>query len=290
MKLARFSHQNRIALGRVDGDRILDLGQALPSLPPTLIGVLEGGANARAQIAALQATAENTLPLEAVTLLAPIPRPAKYLAIGMNYQAHADEVVAKGVQIPDTQVWFNKQTSCVNDPYAPIHLPLVSDKLDYEVELGVVIGRRCRHVPVEQAQEVIGGYLVTNDVTVRDWQMRSFTWTLGKSFDTHGPIGPWLVTADEVPDPHALEMKLWVNGELRQHAITNDMIYNIHQQIAHLSEVMTLEVGDLIATGTPSGAGVMHEPPRFLALGDVVRAEISGLGHIENRVIAEPAN
>ena len=164
-------------------------------------------------------------------------------------------------------------------------MPRVSDKLDYEAELGVVIGTRCRHVKEEDALTNVAGYLVCNDVSVRDWQMRSPTFTLGKSFDTHGPIGPWITTADEVPDPHALTLHLDVNGEERQRSSTADMIYNIRQQIAYLSTVMTLEPGDLIATGTPSGVGVATK--RYLKVGDIVRVEVDGLGFIENQVAAE---
>jgi 2-keto-4-pentenoate hydratase/2-oxohepta-3-ene-1,7-dioic acid hydratase in catechol pathway len=148
-----------------------------------------------------------------------------------------------------------------------------------------VIGRRCRHVKAAEASSVIGGYLVCDDVTARDWQSRSPTYTLGKSFDTHGPIGPWITTADEVADPHALTMWLTVNGEERQRTSTGDMIYNIFEQIAYLSTVMTLEPGDLIASGTPSGVGIASD--RFLKVGDVVRVEIEQLGAIENRVVAE---
>lgn len=164
--------------------------------------------------------------------------------------------------------------------------PAISDELDYEVELGVVIGRRCRHVPVEDARSVIAGYLVANDVSVRDWlQKRSPTFTLGKSFDTRGPIGPWLTTDDEVADPHALRLRLSVNGEVRQDAHTDDMIYNVYEQIAYLTQVMTLMPGDILATGTPSGIGA--PTGRFLRAGDVVRAEIDGLGAIENTFVAE---
>jgi 2-keto-4-pentenoate hydratase/2-oxohepta-3-ene-1,7-dioic acid hydratase in catechol pathway len=226
-------------------------------------------------------------PLSAVKLEAPILNPSKYLAIGMNYREHAAEAERAGIPVPKSQLWFNKQVSCINGPYDAIELPKISDKLDYEAELGVVIGKRCKHVSVENAQSVIGGYLVTNDVSIRDWQMRSPTFTLGKSFDTHGPIGPWLTTSDEIPDPHALMMRLYVGQELRQETSTGDMIYNIFEQIAYLSTVMTLEPGDLIATGTPSGVGVAKKPPLFLRNGEVVRVEIDQLGHIENTVVAE---
>ena len=218
-------------------------------------------------------------------LAAPINDPQKFLAIGMNYKAHADEAAAAGIPVPTSQLWFNKQVSCITGPYDPIELPKVSDKVDYEAELAFVIGKRCRHVPAEQARSVIAGYLVANDVSVRDWQARSPTFTLGKSFDTHGPIGPWLTTDDEIPDPLALDMRLTVNGEQLQHTSTGDMIYDIYSQIAYLSTVMTLEPGDLISTGTPSGVGIARG--RFLKAGDVVRVEIERLGMIENTVKPE---
>ena len=168
-------------------------------------------------------------------------------------------------------------------------MPRASDWLDYEAELGVVIGRRCRHVSAEDAPSVVAGYLAVNDVTVRDWQIRSPTMTLGKSFNTHGPIGPWMVTPDEVPDPHALRLRMLVNGEVRQDVNTGEMIYDIWQQIAHLSTVMTLEPGDILATGTPSGIGAAFKPPQFRKVGDVMRVEIEGIGAIENIVVPEPA-
>jgi 2-keto-4-pentenoate hydratase/2-oxohepta-3-ene-1,7-dioic acid hydratase in catechol pathway len=220
-----------------------------------------------------------------VTLEAPITDPQKFLAIGMNYRAHAEEAAKAGIPIPKSQLWFNKQVSCINGPTSAIELPQISDQLDYEAEMGVVIGRRCRHVKAADARSMIAGYLVADDVSVRDWQMKSPTFTLGKSFDTHGPIGPWITTDDEVADPHDLLMTLTVNGEERQRTSTGDMIYNIFEQIAYLSTVMTLEPGDLLATGTPAGVGIARG--QFLKDGDVVRVAISGLGAIENRVVAE---
>ena len=186
-------------------------------------------------------------------------------------------------------IFFNKQTTCVTGPHDPIHLPRVSPLLDYEGELAFVIGRRCRHVSRERAAEVIAGYLVVNDVSVRDWQLRTPTMTMGKSFDTHGPMGPWLVTADEIGDPHALELRTWVNGELRQHSNTRHLIYDCFAQVEHLSTAFTLEPGDVVTTGTPAGVGGAMSPPRFLGRGDVVRIEIEKIGSIENRVIEEPA-
>jgi 2-keto-4-pentenoate hydratase/2-oxohepta-3-ene-1,7-dioic acid hydratase in catechol pathway len=252
-------------------------------------GLLQAGPGAMERARAIDIDRAVTWPLADVRLEATVPDPSKFLAIGMNYRKHVQEAIEAGIKVPDSQVWFNKQVSCVNGPFDVVHLPRASDKVDYEAELGVVIGRRCRHVSVADAPSVVAGYLVINDVSVRDWQMRSPTMTLGKSFNTHGPMGPWLVTPDEVPDPHALRMRMLVNGELKQDVSTGEMIYNIWDQIAYLSTVMTLEPGDVIATGTPSGVGVAMKPPQFRQVGDVMRVEIDGIGAIENICIAEPA-
>ncbi len=283
MKLARFhTGDGTVHIGRVDGDEIVDLsgvegvGSSVRELLPELAVLRD----------AIFAADGTRHPLASVTLLAPIDDPQKYLGIGMNYKEHAEEARQAGIPIPTSQLWFNKQVSCIGGPYDDIVKPDVSDELDYEIELGVVIGQRCRHVSVEDARSVIAGYLVTNDVSVRDWlQKRSPTFTLGKSFDTHGPIGPWLTTDDEIDDSLALRMQLTVNGEVRQDWRTDDMIYDIFEQIAYLTQVMTLMPGDILATGTPAGIGA---PTRnFLTVGDVVRAEIEGLGAIENRVVVE---
>lgn len=287
MKLARYRHQGAVTVGAVRDTRVVPLSQLDAEAPSSLKAVLAAGAALLQHLgAALVALpADAGVPLQDVELLAPIDDPQKFLAIGMNYQDHAEEARKAGVPVPTSQLWFNKQVSCIHGPYAGIELPKVSDKLDYEAELGVVIGTRCRHVARADAASVIGGYLVMNDVTVRDWQQRSPTFTLGKSFDTHGPMGPWLTTADEVPDPHALQLTLSVNGEPRQSASTGGMIYDIFEQIAYLSTVMTLEPGDLIATGTPANVGIALG--KFLKVDDVVRVEVSGLGAIENRVVPE---
>lgn len=290
MKLVTFLHSGRVAIGKLDGDQVIDLHASDTQLPTTMLALLQAGAVVMERVRMLDGSSAVTVPLADVQLLAPVPNPSKYLAIGMNYAKHVAEAVEAGIKVPEVQVWFNKQVSCINGPFAPVHMPRpgVSDKLDYEVELCVVIGRRCRHVAAADARSVIAGYMVANDVTLRDWQMRSPTMTLGKSFNTTGPIGPWIVTDDEIADPHALTLRMLVNGELRQQESTSGMVYNIWQQIEHLSAAFTLEPGDLIATGTPSGVGVAMKPPRFLKVGDVMRAEVSGIGFIENTVIAEP--
>ncbi|MER5278592.1 fumarylacetoacetate hydrolase family protein [Streptomyces sp. NPDC002809] len=282
MKIARFRvADGPIRLGRVDGDRITDISD-VPGAGTSLRAILPVLGTLREAFLAADGPG---LPLDAVVLEAPVDEPQKYLGIGMNYKEHAEEARLAGVPIPTSQMWFNKQVSCIVGPYDAIHKPAVSDQLDYEVELGVVIGQRCRHVAAEDARSVIAGYLVANDVSVRDWlAKRSPTFTLGKSFDTHGPIGPWLTTDDEIADPHDLRMRLSVNGEVRQDSPTSDMIHDIYEQIAYLSQVMTLMPGDILATGTPAGIGA--PTGRFLKAGDTVRAEIEGLGVIENHVVA----
>jgi 2-keto-4-pentenoate hydratase/2-oxohepta-3-ene-1,7-dioic acid hydratase in catechol pathway len=286
LKLIRYTHGPRTCIGLLDDGHAVELSGLLPDAPGSLKDVLAGGAALLQRIRAALPKATARVPLSAVRLEAPVPDPQKYLAIGMNYQDHAEEARQAGITIPKTQLWFNKQVSCIVGPYDDVHRPRASEKVDYEAELGVVIGKRCRHVSEADAPEVVGGYFVANDVTARDWQFASPTYTLGKSFDTHGPTGPWIVTPDEVPDPHNLEMRLTVNGELRQKQNTGIMIYNIWQQIAHLSTVMTLMPGDLIATGTCAGVGIALG--KFLQPGDVVRVEIDRIGHIENRIVQEP--
>jgi 2-keto-4-pentenoate hydratase/2-oxohepta-3-ene-1,7-dioic acid hydratase in catechol pathway len=283
MRLARYRlGEGPVRLARVDGDDLIDISDA-PGIGSSLREILPRLPELRDTILAAEGPRH---PLAEVVLEAPIDAPQKYLAIGMNYKEHAEEARQAGIPIPTNQLWFNKQVSCIVGPYANVEKPRVSDALDYEIELGVVIGERCRHVAPEDALSVVAGYLVTNDVSVRDWlQKRSPTFTLGKSFDTHGPIGPWLTTADEIPDPQDLEMRLTVNGEVRQHWRTDDMIHDIAAQIAELSTVMTLMPGDIIATGTPAGIGA--PTGNFLRVGDVVRAEIEGLGVIENTIVAE---
>ncbi len=225
-------------------------------------------------------------PLEEVRLLSPV-EPRKFLAIGLNY---ADHIAESGMEAPKFPVFFNKQVTCVVGPGDDVHLPRVSNLLDYEGELAVVIGARCRHVSADRAHEVILGYTIANDLSLRDWQLRTPTMTMGKSFDTHGPLGPWIVTQDELGDPHDLAIRTFVNDELRQDGNTREMLYNCYEQVAHLSQAFTLEPGDVIATGTPAGIGAVRQPfpEGLLKVGDVVRIEIEGIGELSNRVVEEP--
>lgn len=288
MRLVTFTCRGRLSIGKLADNEVIDLPASDARIPATMRQLLAAGPTAMAWAREVDARRAVTYPLADVRLQAPVPDPSKYLAIGMNYRKHAEEARKAGVDVPQSQVWFNKQVSCVNGPFDPVHMPKVSDKLDYEAELGVVIGKRCRHVEAKDARSVIAGYLVCNDVSVRDWQRRSQTMTLGKSFNTTGPIGPWIVTDDEVADPMALRLRMKVNGQVRQEITTDQMIFGIYEQIAYLSTVMTLEPGDILATGTPEGVGAAMEPPSFLKIGDVMRVEIDGIGHIENTVVAEP--
>jgi 2-keto-4-pentenoate hydratase/2-oxohepta-3-ene-1,7-dioic acid hydratase in catechol pathway len=285
MKLVTFSHEGAIRIGVAEGDTVADVTAVAKEIPTEMTAFLAAGKGSMDRVRALMKSAPR-IPLAQVRFKAPVLRPPEFLAVGLNY---ADHVAETGRDKPSFPLFFNKQSSCVNGPYDPIHLPRASSWLDYEGELGFVIGRRCRHVPRARAHEVIAGYLIVNDVSVRDWQRRAQTMTLGKSFDTHGPCGPWIVTPDELGDPHTLELRTLVNGEERQHSNTRNLFFDCFEQIETLSTVFTLEPGTIISTGTPAGVAGAMKPPKWLKAGDVVRVEIERIGYIENRVIDEPA-
>ncbi|HME73088.1 MAG TPA: fumarylacetoacetate hydrolase family protein [Myxococcota bacterium] len=285
MRLATFTHAGATRVGVLAGDDLVDLAAAAPELPREMVGFLAAGAPALRRAGDLASSARERIPLAQVRLRAPVLRPPKFLAIGLNY---ADHVAESKLEMPKLPTVFNKQSTCVTGPGDPIHMPRVSKALDYEGELGFVIGQRCRHVPRDHAREVIAGYLVVNDVSVRDWQLRVPTWTMGKSFDTHGPIGPWIVTEDELGDPHSLRLRTLVNGEVRQDSNTKNLIFDCFAIVEHLSTAFTLEPGDVVAMGTPAGVGISMKPPQLLKVGDVVRVEIERIGAIENPVIDEP--
>lgn len=284
MRLALYSRDGaapRAALVHADG--IHDIGKHLPSAPPTIAEILAQIDTLRASLQALtKQPADHAL--ADVKLHAPIPRPGKIIALGLNYRDHALEA---NMALPEIQTWFAKMPTTVNGPYDAIELPRVSTRLDYEAELAFVIGKRGRHITREQAPSAIGGYCVSNDVSVRDWQLRTSQFIVGKSFDTHCPFGPWIVTPDEVGDPQTLGIRALVNGEIRQDSNTREMVFDVYAMIEHISQAMTLEPGDLVLTGTPAGVGAVSKPPRYLKEGDVVRIEIDRIGHIENRVVAE---
>jgi 2-keto-4-pentenoate hydratase/2-oxohepta-3-ene-1,7-dioic acid hydratase in catechol pathway len=283
MKLVRYDAKGTPRIGVVKDDGVVDL-VAAGGRWTTMLEIIRGGADSLSEIANIVARADASFTFDSLHLLAPIERPGKYLAIGMNYAKHRAEAEKLGVARSPRQVWFNKQTSCLTGPFDPID-PGVTEQLDYEVELAAVIGTAAKRVSEAEARRHVFGYVVANDVSARDWQLHSPTITMGKSFDTFGPIGPWVVTADEIADPHDLILRCYVNGEKRQESSTREMVANLWAQIAYLSTAFTLEPGDLIATGTPEGVGVAMNPPMFLKPGDVVRCEIDGIGAIENSVI-----
>ena len=286
MKLCTFTHGQRTRIGAVVGELVIDLPAVAPGLPDDMLAFLAAGDEALAAARAAEQNPDVAYPVADVVLQAPVPRPGKILAIGLNY---ADHVAETGAEPPAVQMWFNKQRNAANRPYGTINKPKVSDMLDYEGELAFVIGKRAKHVPVERAHEVIAGYCCGNDVSVRDWQAAARTMQIGKSFDTHAPFGPWLATADEVGDPHNLGIRTLVNEETRQSSNTRHLIFNCFEQIAHLTQSFTLDPGDVIFTGTPSGVAAAMKPPAWLKAGDEVRVEIEGIGTIEHTVVLEDA-
>lgn len=285
MKIASYSlNGGPKALGIVDGDGLVAASGRIAGSPTDLIALMAQWDSLRPQYEALATSAPDHA-ITDVTLHAPVTRPGKILGIGLNYADHVEE--AKGLmEIPTEQLWFAKQQTCVNDPYAPIELPRVSTALDYEAELVFIIGKRIRHATREQARDAIFGYCAGNDVSVRDWQFKTSQVMMGKSFDTHAPFGPWVVTSDAI-DPHVLDIRCLVNGEERQHSNTRHLIFDCYDQVAFLSQAMTLEPGDTFFTGTPAGVAAVMKPPRWLIAGDVVRVEIEGIGVIENVVRPE---
>jgi 2-keto-4-pentenoate hydratase/2-oxohepta-3-ene-1,7-dioic acid hydratase in catechol pathway len=284
VRLARFSLDGDPArLGVVLDGSIVDLHDAAPDLPAEMPDLLALGEDGLKKALDAANNGAKRIALEDVRLLAPIARPPKFLAVGLNY---ADHVAETGLETPAFPLVFAKMPSCVTGPSDPVERPIASDRLDWEGELAFVVSKHCRHVKRADAASVIGGYTIVNDVSVRDWQVKTSQWVLGKSFDTHGPMGPWLVTGEEL-DPHALPIRTLVNGEVRQSSNTKNLIFDCFDLVETLSTVFTLEPGDVVATGTPGGVGNAMTPPQFLKPGDTVRIEIDGIGAIENTVVEE---
>lgn len=276
MKLATYDRGGSPRVGIVREDRIVDAG-----FDGTMIDAINGWDELRAGFEAL---AGDGVALADASLRAPVLRPGKIFAIGLNY---ADHIAESKMETPQRQVWFTKAQTSINGPYDPVLIAKNTMTADYEVELVAVIGKRGKHIDAADAADHVFGYCVGNDVTERMWQHATPQWSLGKSFDTHAPIGPWITTADEIADPHALGLRCFVNGEKRQDSNTQHLVFDLWQQIEHLSAAMTLEPGDLIFTGTPGGIGAAMDPRQFLKAGDVVRCEIEELGHIEGTMAAE---
>ena len=273
--------------GLVVGDEVVDLTDPAVGLPGDMVGLLSLEDAATDALLGAASTGARRLPMERVRLAAPVPRPRSFLAIARNYEAHLREL---GHERPEYQTSFSKQSTCVIGPGEAIEVPRVSATVDYEGELGLVIGRRCRHVPAEAALGVVAGATVVNDVSVREWQWRTPTMMMGKGFDTHWPTGPWVVTLDEAEDLQDLFVRTWVNGELRQDGTTGDMLFTCGQMIEFLSAAFTLLPGTVIATGTPAGVAAGEDPRRWLAAGDTVTVEVAGVGRLTTPLVDEPAH
>jgi 2-keto-4-pentenoate hydratase/2-oxohepta-3-ene-1,7-dioic acid hydratase in catechol pathway len=295
MKLISFKHKGNTRTGVLTGEQVFDLSAADAAIPADMLALLEGGDAMLQRLRKVLDNPAHTIPLGQVRLECPLPRPPRIFAVGLNYMDHFLEIPeaireARGMTPPQVPVIFNKQNTSANGPLDPIYLPPESLQMDYEAELGVVIGKRCRRVSREQAYSVIAGFTIVNDVTIRDWQMRSPTMTMGKSWDSHCPMGPAIVTPDECVDPQNLHVRLWVDEELRQDFNTRNMIFDIAAQIEHLSTAFTLLPGDVIATGTDAGVAMFSEGQPWLREGQTVRVDIDSLGTIENRVELDPGN
>ena len=249
-----------------------------------MLDVLGGGSEARSRIESWVESSTEAYPLNSVTLLAPVPRPPKLICVGLNYRDHALE---SKMEIPKVPTIFSKFPSAVIAPGESIVLPKNSTQPDYEAEFAFVIGRGGRHIPAERWQEHVFGYTIINDVSARDFQMATTQWLMGKTFDTFAPMGPHIVSADEIRDPHALDISLTINGEVLQHSNTRELIFKIPELVAFLSSVFTLDPGDVVSTGTPAGVGVARKPPRFLRAGDDVVVRVEGIGELRSPVVAE---
>ena len=286
MRLVSYGPFGRERLGALidGGARIVDLQRLDPKLPCDMLDFLRGGfwVNARAKLADTRTVGPRAvLERKGVRLGAPVPRPGLIVCVGLNYKDHADE---QGVAYPKAPLLFCKAPGAACGPEDEIVYPVNVTQLDYEVELAVIMGRTAKRVTAAEAHRFIAGYCVFNDVSARCAQFGDQQWFRGKSFDTFAPFGPALVTPDEVPDPQNLRLKAWVNGELRQDSNTNRMIHDVGHIIEHASAGMTLQPGDVVATGTPSGVGIFFKPPKLLKRGDVVELEVEGLGRLANRV------
>ena len=238
-----------------------------------------------AQLPQSAAAPSDAIDLDSVTLLAPVPRPPKFICVGLNYRDHAAEA---RMETPTVPTIFSKFSNVVVGPGAPVILPKVSDKPDYEAELAFVIGRGGKNISASAAYEHVFGYTIVNDISARDFQAATSQWLMGKTFDTFGPMGPWIVTKDEIPDPHVLDISTEIGGEMLQHSNTREMVFQVPALIEYISKVVTLEPGDVVATGTPAGVGFARRPRRWLKPGEETIVRIERIGELRNPILAEP--
>ncbi len=283
MKLVSIAPDMRLGIWL--GETIVDCAAVgIAGMPATLADALNGGASALDSLRNLAADPpqDALLPADQVTLGPCVPQPGKVLCVGLNYAKHAAE---GGQAIPETPVLFSKFNNSLAGPDEDVPLPASAVEYDYEVELSAVIGKRTRDVSVEDALDHVAGYCCSNDISARDLQMLTGQWLLGKTLDKFLPLGPWLVTADEVPDPQALGLRCWLNGELRQESNTADMIFSVAEIVSYTSRYMTLEAGDVISSGTPEGVIMGMDPRVWMVAGDVVSVEVDGLGRLTNCLV-----
>ena len=284
MKLVTFEYNGQTQIGALDGDSVIKF-PAASAVPPTMLELLEAGdaGMAVAQAAINAAGDADRIPSSEVSFHSPVPNPTKVIALGRNYAAHAKE---GGAEPPDFPMIFHKTSTSLNGAGQPVVIPEGTDKVDYEAELAVIIGRTCKNVSEEDALSYVAGYATSNDITARDWQRRTSQFSAGKMVDTFGPVGPALVTADEIPDPQNLTLKTYHNGNLMQDGHTRDMIFSVAFTIAYLSRITTLNPGDIIMTGTPEGVGYARKPPVYMQVGDDIVIDIEGVGRLENHFVA----
>jgi acylpyruvate hydrolase len=285
MRLLTYARDGGSRFGVEVPGGILDVNAADSRLPASLLAYLYAAEHLRALLEALVAAppAAHVVPPAGVRYLPPIEAPQKIVCIGLNYRDHAAEV---NLPLPTEVTAFAKYANGLIGNGTPIEIPRESDKVDYEAELAFVIGKRGRHIPAERAYEYVAGYTIVNDVSVRDYQMRTSQWMLGKVFDTHAPCGPVIVTTDEIPDPQTLKIGTTIDGQVLQDSNTSQLVFTVPRLIAELSAIMTLEPGDIVATGTPAGVGVSRTPKRWMRAGERVRVEIEKIGALENPVVS----
>ena len=283
MKLVNFLYKGEKNIGALLDDGVCSFKSISDKYSMPMMEFIEQIDDLSPKVSKFINSNPEVIPLSEIEFLPVIERPGKVLAVGLNYKDHAKET---GMDLPKVPMIFTKQSTSVLGHQGEIHKPKVSDAVDYEGEMAFVIGKKCRHVSKEEALDVIAGVTICNDVSVRDWQIASPTFTMGKSFDTHCPIGPYIVTMDEISDIHNLKIKTFVNDELRQDSCTDQLIFDCFDLIEHITKAFTLEPGDIIATGTSSGVGVVLG--KYLVPNDVVRIELENVGTLENKVVLEP--
>ena len=283
MKLVNFLYKGEKNIGALLDDGVCSFKSISDKYSMSMMEFIEQIDDLSPKVSKFINSNPEVIPLSEIEFLPVIERPGKVLAVGLNYKDHAKET---GMDLPKVPMIFTKQSTSVLGHQGEIHKPKVSDAVDYEGEMAFVIGKKCRHVSKEDALDVIAGVTICNDVSVRDWQIASPTFTMGKSFDTHCPIGPYIVTMDEISDIHNLKIKTFVNDELRQDSCTDQLIFDCFDLIEHITKAFTLEPGDIIATGTSSGVGVVLG--KYLVPNDVVRIELENVGTLENKVVLEP--